>query len=255
MNKIPKHDIFDPAQWYKSGLGPRYRQLARALTEAIHNGELAPDTQLPPERELATLTSLSRVTIRKAISMLVSDGLVEQQRGAGSFVKTPPPRIEQSLSTLESFTETLTARGKTSRGTLLRQGVFAPTTNERIVLGLKTGDKVARIDRLRCADDVPMAIEYSTLPQDILPNPEQVTTSLYTALRANFGAPVRAIQRVLAINLSTEEAALLQMEKGAAVLLIERTGYLPSGRPIEFTRGLYRSDLYDFISELWIEEQ
>lgn len=43
---------------------------------------------------------------------------------------------------------------------------------------------------------------------------------------------------------------MLNLPDGAAVLRIDRTAYLQSGRPIEFTRGLYQSDIYDFIAEL-----
>jgi len=253
MNDALPDDFFFPARWLHTGRGPRYRQLSRMISDAITTGELAPDTQLPPERDMATLTGLSRVTIRKAISELVKAGLVDQLRGAGSFVRPPATKLDQSLSSLESFTEALKARGKTSSSALLRQGLFTPTANERVIFGLATGDKVARIDRLRSADGVPMAVEYSSLPADILPNPEQVTTSLYDVLRLTSSAPVRAIQRINAVNLTADEARLLEIEKGIAVLLIERTSFLPSGRPVEFTRGLYRSDLYDFVSELRLD--
>ena len=77
--------------------------------------------------------------------------------------------------------------------------------------------------------------------------------SLYEVLRARGLAPTRAIQRVTAANLSPRDAEMLHLPEGAAVLRIERTGYLATGRPIEFTRGLYRSDIYDFVSELRLD--
>ena len=98
-----------------------------------------------------------------------------------------------------------------------------------------------------------MALEKSSLPRDVLPDPGQVTTSLYTVLRGNGVSPTRAIQRITAVNLAADEARLLNLAIGAAVLQIDRTAYLASGRPIEFTRGLYRSDIYDFVSELRLE--
>ena len=88
---------------------------------------------------------------------------------------------------------------------------------------------------------------------DILPQPDKVETSLYTVLRENGGAPTRAIQRITAINLAPHEARLLSLAEGAAALRIDRTGYLPNGRPIEFTRGVYRSDIYDFVAELRLD--
>jgi GntR family transcriptional regulator len=214
------------------------------------SGELAPDDQLPPERDLAELAQISRVTVRKAVTLLVADGLVEQRQGAGSFIRNAAPKLEQSLSSLVSFTENMQIRGLTSASTILSRGIFVPSPQEILALGLSSQDHVTRINRLRRTDDVPMALELSSLPQDILPNPNDVDTSLYAVLRKNGCAPTRAVQRVTAINLEPREAALLKLPEGAAVLKIERTGYLATGRPIEFTSGLYRSDIYDFVSEL-----
>lgn len=245
--------IFAPDHWFRQGHGPRYRQLYRHMTDAILSGDLAPETQLPPERDLATLADVSRVTVRKAVSQLVTDGLVEQRRGAGSFVRPTGPRLEQSLSSLVSFTENMQARGMTPSSVVLNAGLHMPSPHEIVALGLASHDRVSRVTRLRSANDTPIAIEASSLPQDILPRPEAVETSLYAVLRAADCAPTRAIQRVAAINVSGQDAQKLGLSDGAAVLQIDRTGYLGSGRPIEFTRGLYRSDIYDFVSELRLD--
>lgn len=253
MDDAEQAGFYSAGTWFTAGLGPRYLQLYRHIGAAIASGQLVADSQLPPERNLAELAEVSRVTVRKAVACLVRDGLVEQRRGAGSFVRPQTLKLEQSLSTLTSFTDYMLARGKSSTSQVLQRGLFAPTPDESIALGILSSGKVARVDRLRSADGIPMAIERSSLPQDILPHPERVTTSLYIALRKLGGAPTRAIQRITAINLATHEARLLNLAEGAAVLQIERTGYLPSGRPIEFTRGLYRSDIYDFVAELRLD--
>jgi GntR family transcriptional regulator len=247
---VPDASIFHPNAWFRPGRGSRYQQLQRHISAAILSGDLAPDDQLPPERELAEIAQISRVTVRKAVTLLVADGLVEQRRGAGSFVRSAAPKLEQSLSSLVSFTENMLVRGKTSTSTVLSRGLFAPSPQEILALGLSSQDSVSRINRLRRTNDVPMAIELSSLPKDILPDPNDVETSLYAVLRKNGCAPTRAVQRVTAINLEQHDAELLKLPEGSAVLKIERTGYLATGRPIEFTSGLYRSDIYDFVSEL-----
>ena len=249
MNDSPA-DLYATERWYRSDRGPRYTQLYRHIAAAIGSGALQPGSQLPPERDLAEMAEVSRVTVRNAVAQLVSEGLLEQRRGAGTFVRPQPQRLEQSLSRLVSFTEYMQQRGKTSTSQVLMRGLFAPRPEEQMALGLTSTDRVARIERLRSADGVPMAVEWSSLPEDILPDPDLVQTSLYTVLRATGGAPVRAVQRITAINVLPVEAKLLNLPDGAAVLRIDRTGYLPSGRPIEFTRGLYRSDIYDFIADL-----
>jgi GntR family transcriptional regulator len=249
---LAKH-VFDPDDWFRAGRGPRYLQLQRHIAAAIQAGTLAPDDQLPPERDLASLAEVSRVTVRKAVAQLVADGLIEQRQGAGSFVKGAIPRLEQSLSSLVSFTENMQARGMTSSSVVLDQGLFAPMPIEMMALGLSSHDRVARVNRLRSANGSPMALEYSSLPRDILPDPAKVDVSLYAILRKTGDAPSRAIQRVTAVNVGPKDAEKLQMPEGTAVLQIDRTGYLASGRPIEFTRGLYRSDIYDFVSELRLD--
>ena len=245
--------LFQMSAWFRVGRGPRYEQLYRHIAAAIGIGALPPATQLPPERDLAEIAEVSRVTVRKAVARLVEDGVLEQRRGAGTFVRAPHAKLEHSLSALLSFTEYMRQRGKTSNSRILRHGLFLPNPDEQIALGLSGGDRVARVDRLRSADNVPMALEWSTLPTDILPNPDRVRTSLYDVLRASGTAPSRAVQRIAAVNLTGTDAELLSLPEGSAVLQIDRTAYLPSGRPIELTRGLYRSDIYDFIAVLRLE--
>ncbi len=242
-------DLFAPQSWYRSDKGPRYTQLYRHIAALIRSGELEAEAQLPPERDLAEIADVSRVTVRKAVAQLVEEGVLEQRRGAGTFVRPQPQRLEQSLSNLISFTEHMSQRGKTSSSQVLQRGLYPPRPEEQMALGLLSGQRVARVERLRSADGQAMALEWSSLPEDILPDPFVVETSLYSVLRDLGCAPVRAVQRVTAVNLEEGEAHLLNLAPGAAVLRIDRTGYLASGRPIEFTRGLYRSDIYDFIAE------
>lgn len=253
MTQTPPDQIFAPDRWFHANRGPRYVQLYRYIAAIISSGVLVPDAQLPPERNLAGMAEVSRVTVRKAVARLVSEGLLEQRRGAGTFVRAHPQKLEHSLSALLSFTEYMRQRGKTSTSQILRRGLFLPSPDEQVALGLAGADRVARVDRLRSADDMPMALEWSSLPQDILPDPELVETSLYDVLRSKGCAPTRAIQRITAVNVAASDAQLLRLPEGAAVLRIDRTAYLPSGRPIEFTRGLYRSDIYDFVAELRLE--
>ena len=253
MDQRDDSQLFRPEAWFRAGRGPRYAQLHRHIAAIIASGDLPPETQLPPERELAELARVSRVTVRKAVEQMVEDGVLEQRRGAGTFVRKPRAKMEHSLSSLLSFTDYMRQRGKAPTSRILRRGVFLPNPDEQVALGLSGLDRVTRLDRLRSSDGMPMALELSSLPNDVLPDPSQVDSSLYDVLRAVGKAPVRGMQRIKAVNLGGDEARLLNLAEGTAVLRIDRTGYLPSGRPIEFTRGLYRSDIYDFIAELRLE--
>ncbi len=243
-------DFLRPEGWMSDTAGPRYVQLRRRLESGIETGLLPPDSSLPSERDLADLTDLSRVTVRKAIQELVNSGMVEQRQGSGSFVRRAEPRVEQSLSQLTSFTEDMSRRGMETSSTWLERGIFLPSPEETVALGLSAEDQVARIYRLRETGGRPMALERAALPLDVLPNPLEVTTSLYEVLEASGRRPVRAIQKISAINLAATEAELLDVAEGTAGLSIQRTSYQDNGRVTEFTRSIYRGDAYDFVAEL-----
>jgi GntR family transcriptional regulator len=244
-------EFLRPNTWFSRTAGPRYVQLRRHLEKGIEDGILAPNSSLPPEREIAEMTDLSRVTVRKAIQELVREGTIEQRQGSGSFVREPLTRVEQSLSHLTSFSEDMKSRGLATASKWLERGIFVPTADEVETLGLaQQGAQVARIYRLREADGRPMALERAALPLEILPNPTAVTDSLYALLEDAGLRPSRAVQKISAINLETEEAALLGVAEGTAGLRIQRISYLHDGRVVELTRSIYRGDAYDFVAEL-----
>jgi GntR family transcriptional regulator len=244
--------LFSPEAFTDEGGGPLYLQLTRRIGAAIDAGALQPGQSLPPEREMATLTGLSRVTVRKAVQALVQAGRLVQRRGSGTFVAPRIERVEQALSLLTSFSEDMQRRGKTARSVWLARAVHAPSPEEMMALGLTAHDHVARLERVRLADELPLAIERASLSTAILPDPAAVETSLYAVLAQRGLRPVRAVQRISAANLTPRDAGLLEVPAGAAGLRIERVSYLPSGRVVEFTRSLYRGDAYDFAAELQI---
>ncbi len=241
--------LFSP-EGFGDGAGPLYLQLQRRLVDAMAQGALPPGASLPAERDIAAMTGLSRVTVRKAIEALVASGQLVQKRGSGTYVAPRVERLEQALSLLTSFTEDMARRGKTVESHWINRSVQPPTPEEVMALGLGAGDRVARLERVRRSDGVPLAIERASIPTQILPDPEGVTGSLYAVLEQSGNRPVRAVQRISAANLGPKDAELLGVAPGAAGLRIERIGYLAGGQVVEYTRSLYRGDAYDFAVEL-----
>ena len=229
------------------GRAPLYRRLQDALRQAITARTLKAEDALPPERDLAQDFAVSRITVRKAIDGLVSEGLLTRRQGAGTFVAS---RVEKQFSKLTSFSEDMATRGRAARSEWLNKQEAAVTPEESLTLGLSPGTLVYRFGRVRFADDMPMALEYSTISGFALPGFDAVDASLYQALEASGHRPVRALQRLRAVLFDDAQARLLGVEPGAPGLFIERRGYLDDGRIVEMTHSWYRGDAYDFVAEL-----
>jgi GntR family transcriptional regulator len=227
---------------------PLYMQLSNKLAAAIHDGTWQPDEALPSERSLSEHLCLSRVTARKAFDVLCERGLLNRKQGSGTFIT---PRLEQPLSRLSNFSDELRQRGFAPGSRWLSRESGIATPEEILALDLSPNTPVARLKRLRTADDVVMAIESSTLPSQYLPNPKLITDSLYDYLKLNDAAPRRALQHIRAVNATDAQAALIGIKTGAAMLFITRVGYHASGRAIELTHSYCRSEYYDFVAELF----
>ncbi len=232
---------------------PLYLQLQQSIEDAVRKGALKADAALPGERDLAKQLGISRVTVRKAITGLVKKGVLVQRWGSGTFI-APQMRLEQPLSRLSSFTDDMSARGLQSSAVLLSRSAGPASPDELMALGLSPGETVSRVNRLRLANDIPMAIEHAVVPSRFLPDPSLVRQSLYAALHEQGFFPTRALQRLHAVLLNEEQASLLHVPPQSPALYIERRSFTASGEAVEFTSSYYRGDAYDFVAELTISQ-
>ena len=228
----------------------RFRDIAEDLRREIREGRFAKAQRLPGERELAESFSVSRATLRRAMSVLVEEGLLVQRHGAGAFIRRASPMVDQAFSRLTGFSELMRLRGFSPSSRNLEIGVFLPSPEEMTSLGIGPDERIVRLSRLRLADDVPMAIEHTAAPARFLPELDRIGASLYDTFAAAGYVPMRGLQRLRAVLLSDEDAALLGVKPGSPVLYIQRIAYLADGRGVEFTRSYYRSDTYEFVSEI-----
>src|ERR1700744_2877755 len=165
---------------------PLFLQLPRVLRDAIQRQLLRPAAALPPELDLAEVFGISRVTVRKALDGLVDARLLTRRQGAGTFVAT---RVEKNFASITSFTADMESRGRRPSSEWLSRSEGVVTPEEAMALGLSPGSAVLRFSRIRFADDVSMALEYTTVPAASLPSLDAVGTSLYAALGS--ARPVR----------------------------------------------------------------
>lgn len=255
MTNIPGQRVFAKANLSAADNAPLYMRIKRLIIEATAKGDLRDGDAIPSERDVAELLSVSRVTVRKAFSELVREGIVNQKRGSGTYIGGTVVRVEQPLSRLTSFTEDMKLRGIVTRAEILSLQTALPTPEEALKLSLSPSERVSRWRRLRYANDVPIAIEHAVIPERFLPDASLVRDSLYAALDAAGFKPVRALQRLRAVALDDEESDLLEVPSASPALFIERISYLADGRAVEFTTSHYRGDSYDFVAELTLANE
>jgi GntR family transcriptional regulator len=206
----------------------------------------APGTAAPSERELVHRFGVARMTVRQAMDALVVEGLLERIPGRGTFVARP----RRTASRVSSFGEEMARRNMLSESqTLLARREQAGPGVAR-ALNISEGDAVIHWRRLRRGDGIPMCIEDAYLNEILIPGFLQagMPTSLYDALGARGLRPTWAEDSITADAASEEEARLLEVEAGAAVLRHSRRA-LAGEKVVEVSRSVYRSDRFT----LWVQ--
>lgn len=247
LHDLKKGDSID-----KQSPIPMYYQIMNQLREKIEAGEYTVDSALPPERELVEAYDVSRMTIRQAILELVNEGILVRRRGIGTFVA--PPKIEQALSSLTSFTEDMAQRGMKAGSRIVSFKEIVPDPTIRKTLGLGMDETVYECVRLRLADEEPMALETTTLAASLCPGlraEDVANQSLYKVLGERWNIELNyAMQALEPILAPPYEASLLHVAPGSPLLLMHRVTYDHSGRAFEHVKSLYRGDRYKFVTEL-----
>jgi GntR family transcriptional regulator len=241
---------------YRKSPLPRYYQLKEIMREKIRSGEWKAGDLIPSERELGEQYSISRMTARQAITELVNEGLFYREQGKGTFVSRQ--KIPQQLLHLTGFTEDMRARGQRP-GTKVVSAKMSPAdeaTAER--LHIEIGTPIFSLQRLRLADDEPLAIERSNL---YFPGCEKLVEedlenhSLYRLLESRYNLLlVEAEQELEAGLVTNEDAQLLNISHGSPVLFTRRTTYTERDQPIEYARSVYSGRKYTFYTRMRREQ-
>lgn len=230
---------------------PIYIQIEEQLKQQIQQGDFPVGASIPSERELSERFAVSRMTVRQSITKLVNDGLLYREKGRGTFVASP--KVEQPLNGLTSFTEDMESRGMVPSSKLIGFDILEPESDVAQELQLNAGDQVYFVERIRFADDKPMAIERTYLPVKHFPDltEESFQGSLYAVIENQQQLKIsHATQRMEAGLVKKEDAGLLHIQPPAAILLIERISFLEGDLPFEVVRSTYRADRYKFTTEI-----
>lgn len=232
----------------KNSALPLYYQLAESLRAKITTGEYAVGDQLPSERELMSIYDISRNTVRDAIDVLAQDGLVERDHGRGTFVARP--QLQLGLTRLTGFSEDMRERNLEPTSVLLKLEVKVPPDAVASRLQLLKDEKALYVERLRMADNLPMAINNSYFslarcPQLI--NEDFGNVSIYHIMETKYQVRITHAEQTVRACIATQaQADLLKIARGDPLLVMEGVAFSTENQPIEYMTQIYRADRYVF---------
>ena len=225
---------------------PLWIQAANLITGEIESGALKPGMRLPPERELCLQLGISRVTLRKALTKLVDEGLLNASHGRGWYVAETAPSTDWPNS-LESFSETAQRMGLTASSTVLKAESHPATFDEAEEFSIAPGTRLFSLDRVRYLDSVPIAIDFTRIPADLVPDFGSVdfrTASLYDELTRAGLAPVRADSTIEAREADAYAARHLDLEVGKPLLVMNQLVVDAADKPLFASKIQYSGERY-----------
>jgi GntR family transcriptional regulator len=226
---------------------PLYYQIKKQILDQIARGELTPGQMLPSERQYQEMLSVSRATIRQALNELVNEGYLERQRGIGTIVAHT--KITPQLQRLTSFSEDMLSRGSKPGSITLQVDLTPASKRVCEVFHLPSETMIYSVYRLRLADEAPIGLQRLYLPPWLTFKEEELwsMSSYYQLLENHFGLSLDHAREILTARGATpQEAELLKIVSGQALLYIERESYDKEDRVLEFVQFVYRADRYQY---------
>jgi GntR family transcriptional regulator len=236
----------------RASVVPLYFQIRENLLAEIRSGHLKPGDPLLSEHQLSVQLGVSRMTARQALQSLCSLGVAYRQQGKGTFVSGI--KLEINFRNVQSFTEQMSALGFSVNSKVLALGVVPAPPEIAVALRVAPHSEIVRLQRLRMAATLPMAIELSHLPHHLCPGLVEHMSregSLYETLGNRYGIRIQVADETVEVGLAgAEDARLLRVRKGSPLFVFTRLSYLADGQPVEYVKSQYRADRYKIVNRL-----
>lgn len=228
--------------------------IANQIRDKILNTqELTPNQALKTEVELCKEYNVSKMTLKKAIDILVDEGLVYKQRGVGTFVKnlteSPLNNIrdrykDQNLTGFSASHKGLDVHTQVLEYTIIPASDFISEQ-----LGIDPSDFVYYIKRLRFLDGAPNVLEETYMPLDLIPGLKlaHAETSIYSYIENTLQLKVASSHISICAKKSSKEiAGYLDLEPGEPIVAVTQTAFLSNGQLFEYSTCYHRYDVYEF---------
>jgi GntR family transcriptional regulator len=219
---------------------PRYQQVRDELVALIAAHHWRPGEAIPTEQALAKQYDVAVGTVRKAVDLLVAEGLLERFQGRGTFVRRAS--FDSSLFRFFRF-QTRQGERRIPESRILRREVVEAPSAVAATLQIPNGSKVIQMSRLRLIDDVPMLAEEIWLPFDRFAafmqlELEQIGDLLYPVYEAQCNQIIASATETLTVEaIGPLHARLLRIEPGTPAVVIERLAYGYDRQPLEWRRS------------------
>lgn len=226
---------------------PLYAQIVESLKRDIENGVYNATERIPAEAELAKQYNVSRITVRRAVDDLVSQGLVEKKQGKGTFICRQ--KFAKDMKNLQSFSEMCRHMNMKPGGQMLENKLVLADDKIQKQLNLEPGSYVVYISRLRTADGEPVAIEKNYFPvkYSFLLEKQFNDNSLFECLQEEAKVRVASSEKRIELCRATaEEAKLMKVKKGTPLLYIKSVTYTYDREPLYAGVQLFNGETCSF---------
>ncbi len=216
---------------------PLYKQLKDVLLKAICSQELKHFQKIPSEAELARTYSISRITVRNAISELVEEGVLIKKQGKGTFVSGAT--LERDFHTIVGYSESMKQQGyRPGRIILEKRIVLDDPDHVKSKLQLKEMDQLIHIRRLLLADDEPLIFEntYYPIKYSFLLEQDLSNISMYQLLQETMGVtPFKALRTIGISYADSMKAELLNIKENMPLLVVHEHVFEQNGDPLHYS--------------------
>ncbi|MEL7035903.1 MAG: phosphonate metabolism transcriptional regulator PhnF [Cyanobacteria bacterium J06592_8] len=230
---------------------PVYAQIANELRQNINQGIYQVGDKLPTENQLSDRYGVNRHTVRRAIALLKSEGLLRVDQGRGTFVAGMP--IQYPIGKRVRYNAAMKAQGLETSFQLLRAIEISANSSIAQNLELSPGDPVALIERLNFVDDQPISLSTGHFSLDYFPNIlsfQHKMWSISQLLRENYGCDhIRRSTRVSARVVRPQDAHLLRLPLNYPILLAESINVDQHNHVIEYGVTRFRGDRMELVFE------
>jgi GntR family phosphonate transport system transcriptional regulator len=226
-----------------------WRRVADGIERGIADGRLTAGTRLPSESEIADTYRVNRHTVRRALSALAERGLVQAERGSGTYVKAQ--RLAYPLRTRTRFSEIVGEGGYEPRGQLIGSGIEPGTRDICRKLELKAGALLLRLEMVRLADRTPICVATTWMPADRFEGADRVYARVRSITKTLTHYNVRDYRRkstrITAATSDATDASQLALSFGGPVLIVDSTDVDADGVPLLTTHARFSAERVEFL--------